>query len=75
MAQKPQSNVPYRISGYTKFLDKNGYPAVRPPWGTLNAINLNTGAYVWKTVFGEHPELAAGAAKGKSYVAFALPDK
>jgi quinoprotein glucose dehydrogenase len=56
-AQKPKSDVPYRISGYTKFLDKNGYPAVRPPWGTLNAINLNTGEYVWKTVFGEYPEL------------------
>jgi quinoprotein glucose dehydrogenase len=49
----------YMISGYTKFLDKDGYPAVSPPWGTLNAINLNTGEYVWKKVFGEYPELIA----------------
>jgi quinoprotein glucose dehydrogenase len=49
----------YMISGYTKFLDKDGYPAIRPPWGTLNAIDLNTGEYVWKKVFGEHPELIA----------------
>lgn len=49
--------IPYQISGYNKFLDENGYPAVRPPWGTLNAINLNTGEYVWKVVYGEHPEL------------------
>ncbi len=49
----------YMISGYTKFLDKDGYPAVSPPWGTLNAINLNTGEYVWKKVFGEYPELVA----------------
>ncbi len=49
----------YEISGYSKFLDKNGYPAVRPPWGTLNAINLNTGAYVWKIPYGEYPELKA----------------
>jgi quinoprotein glucose dehydrogenase len=32
---------------------------VRPPWGTLNAINLNTGDYVWKVTFGETPELKA----------------
>jgi quinoprotein glucose dehydrogenase len=51
--------VTYEISGYSKFLDKNGYPAVRPPWGTLNAINLNTGEYVWKVTFGEIPELQA----------------
>lgn len=51
--------IPYEISGYTKFLDKNGYPAVRPPWGTLNAIDLNTGEYVWKVPFGEYPELTA----------------
>ncbi len=55
--KKPVS--PYRISGYTKFLDDDGLPAISPPWGTLNAINLNTGEYVWKTVFGEYPELTA----------------
>jgi quinoprotein glucose dehydrogenase len=49
----------YSISGYSKFLDKDGYPAVKPPWGTLNAINLNTGEYVWKVPFGEYPELQA----------------
>lgn len=49
--------VPYRISGYTKFLDKNGYPAVKPPWGTLNAIDLNTGEYLWTIPYGEYPEL------------------
>ena len=49
----------YRFTGYNKFLDPEGYPAVAPPWGTLNAINLNTGEYVWKIPFGEYPELAA----------------
>ncbi|QNF31662.1 PQQ-binding-like beta-propeller repeat protein [Adhaeribacter swui] len=52
-------DVPYRISGYTKFLDKKGYPAIKPPWGTLNAIDLNTGEYRWKITYGETPELAA----------------
>ena len=55
--------MPYRFSGYTRFLDPEGYPAVAPPWGTLNAINLNTGEYVWKKPFGEYPELAAQGMK------------
>ncbi|MGH9672954.1 MAG: PQQ-binding-like beta-propeller repeat protein [Bryobacteraceae bacterium] len=47
------------MDGYNKFLDPDGYPAIVPPWGTLNAINLDTGEYAWKIPFGEFPELAA----------------
>lgn len=56
---KTDTNVSYSISGYSKFLDNNGLPAVALPWGTLNAIDLNTGEYVWKVSFGETPELKA----------------
>lgn len=49
----------FRIDGYNKFLDPEGYPAVKPPWGTLNAINLNTGQIAWSIPFGEYPALAA----------------
>jgi glucose dehydrogenase len=49
----------YHFTGYKKFLDPDGYPAVAPPWGTLNAIDLNTGKYLWKIPFGQYPELAA----------------
>jgi glucose dehydrogenase len=49
----------YRFTGYKKFLDPDGYPAVAPPWGTLNAIDLNTGRYLWKVPLGNYPELAA----------------
>jgi quinoprotein glucose dehydrogenase len=52
-------NLRYHFTGYKKFLDPDGYPAVTPPWGTLNAIDLNTGKYLWKIPFGEYPELAA----------------
>ena len=48
----------YRLTGYRRFLDPEGYPAIRPPWGTLNAIDLNSGAYKWKITLGEYPELA-----------------
>jgi quinoprotein glucose dehydrogenase len=50
--------VPYRFTGYNKFLDPDGYPAVAPPWGTLSAIDLNTGDYAWQIPLGEYPELA-----------------
>ena len=53
----------YTIDGYNKFLDPDGYPAVEPPWGTLNAINLDTAEIVWKIPFGEIPELAAKGMK------------
>ena len=47
----------YINNGYTRFFDPNGYPAVKPPWGTLNAIDLNTGDYLWTVPLGEFPEL------------------
>ena len=62
-AGPPLPIVPYHFTGYLRFYDPDGYPAVAPPWGTLNAINLNTGEYVWKHPFGEYPELAAQAMK------------
>jgi quinoprotein glucose dehydrogenase len=51
-------DLKFRFTGYKKFLDPDGYPAVAPPWGTLNAIDLNTGEYAWKVPLGEYPELA-----------------
>jgi len=56
-------SMKYHLTGYKRFLDPDGYPAVEPPWGTLNAINLNTGEYLWKIPLGEYPELAAQGLK------------
>lgn len=62
-ASESPSLMKYRFTGYRKFLDPDGYPAIAPPWGTLNAIDLNTGKYVWKIPFGEYPELVAKGVK------------
>jgi quinoprotein glucose dehydrogenase len=47
----------YRFTGYNRFVDPDGYPAVAFPWGTLNAIDMRTGAYKWTVPFGQYPEL------------------
>ena len=52
----PYWDMPFTSTGYNKFLTKAGYPAIDPPWGTLNAINLNTGKMVWKVPLGETQE-------------------
>lgn len=52
-----KEEVPYVFNGYNKFLDENGLPAITPPWGTLTAINLNTGEQVWQVPLGEEPAL------------------
>jgi quinoprotein glucose dehydrogenase len=49
----------YAFGGFRRWLDKDGYPAIKPPWGTLNAVDLNTGEIKWKVTLGEYPELTA----------------
>lgn len=49
----------YGFTGYRKFLDPDGYPAIAPPWGTLTAIDLNAGKILWQIPLGDYPALAA----------------
>jgi len=55
----PTERPVYSFAGYPRFLDQDGYPANKPPWGTLNCLDLNTGKLMWKVPLGEHPELTA----------------
>ncbi|WP_425235112.1 pyrroloquinoline quinone-dependent dehydrogenase [Ulvibacterium sp.] len=55
--QKDSIAIPYKHAGYNKFLDSNGLPAIAPPWGTMHAIDLNTGDFIWSIPFGNTPEL------------------
>ncbi len=59
-AERPR----YGSTGYPRFLDSEGYSAIKPPWGTLNCLDLNSGKLLWKVPLGEYPELTArGVAK------------
>jgi quinoprotein glucose dehydrogenase len=55
--------MPYKMKGYNKFLTKEGLPAISPPWGTLNAIDLAKGEILWKIPFGDHPLLKSKGIK------------
>jgi quinoprotein glucose dehydrogenase len=54
-----RANAPYEFVGYERWRDSSGFPAVKPPWGTLSAIDLNTGEYRWRIPLGEHAALTA----------------
>jgi quinoprotein glucose dehydrogenase len=56
-SRRPTS--PYEFVGYERWRDSSGYPAVKPPWGTLSAIDLNTGDYRWRIPLGEFAALTA----------------
>jgi membrane-bound PQQ-dependent dehydrogenase (glucose/quinate/shikimate family) len=48
--------TPYRRGSkegeYARFWDQNRWPCQKPPWGTLNAINVSTGEIAWKVPLG-----------------------
>jgi glucose dehydrogenase len=57
VAVPPDSDPQYTMTGYRRFVDPDGYPATATPWGTLNALDLKTGKYLWQIPLGQYPEL------------------
>jgi quinoprotein glucose dehydrogenase len=55
-ANIPENDEPYGFNGYIFYLDPEGHPAIAPPFGTMTAIDLNTGNIVWQVPLGEDPE-------------------
>src|SRR5205809_559260 len=56
---QPATTAPYEFAGYERWRDTSRYPAIKPPWGTLSAIDLNTGEYRWRIPLGEFAALTA----------------
>lgn len=50
-------DMPYAIVGFGRFKDDRGFPVMKPPWGTLNAIDLNSGEYLWTVPLGHEETL------------------
>jgi quinoprotein glucose dehydrogenase len=58
-SMEPRAQSPYEFVGYERWRDSAGFPAIKPPWGTLSAIDLNRGEYLWRIPLGEFAALTA----------------
>jgi quinoprotein glucose dehydrogenase len=60
MVERPDGGAErFHSTGSFQFLDGHGHPAIKPPWGMLNAIDLNKGEFLWRVPLGNYPDLAA----------------
>ena len=67
---RSKTRVRYLIDGYEAFRGPNGEPAIKPPWGTLNAIDLVQGEILWRVPLGEYPALVEQGIRGTGALSF-----
>ena len=63
-ADNPASKYDHYYSGFGFLIASDGLSPITPPWSSLTAYDLNTGAIKWKVPLGDVPELAAKGVKG-----------
>jgi quinoprotein glucose dehydrogenase len=59
----PEDGYRFGLVSYEKFVDHEGHPGVKPPWGHLTAIKMDSGDVAWREPIGEYPDLAARGLK------------
>ena len=52
-------DIPVVMTGHHDWRDPEGFPVNKRPWGTLNAVDLNTGRVKWQVPLGTYPKLEA----------------
>ncbi|GGG95468.1 hypothetical protein GCM10007415_33360 [Parapedobacter pyrenivorans] len=67
------SRAPRYANSTPFFVDQHGYPAIAPPWGTLNAVDMISGEILWKVPLGEYPELVAKGIRNTGSKSFGGP--
>jgi quinoprotein glucose dehydrogenase len=72
-ADSSSTKAPRYANSAPFFVDKDGYPAISPPWGTLNAVDLKKGEILWKVPLGEYPELVAQGIRNTGSKSFGGP--
>ncbi len=57
--RKPEATDMDYVEGHggREDVDVQGMPIIKPPYGTITAINLDTGEFVWQVAHGETPDL------------------
>ena len=56
--QMAKYQMPYRNAmAAARFIDPDGYPCQKPPWGLLTAVNANTGKIVWQIPLGNYGKI------------------
>ena len=57
LEEAKDAGYPFKLTQRIRLFDPEGYPAIKPPWGYMTAIDLDKGDFAWRTVNGEYPEL------------------